>query len=226
MKTIAMLAFSASAFAQTGHWEGKINAPRRELGIVVDLATNPPGTWIGSVTVVGSTSADVPLFDVSAAAPQVRFKAYLPELVSFAGVLSADGATISGSAANAEGETSFEISRKGEANVKIPPRSSALAEEFAGSWEGAISVQGRTLRLGLKLAAGADGTATGTFISLDRGNTEIPITTVTIDGKALRLESRPISGIYKGTLGPGGEISGEWTQGALTTPLTFKRSGK
>ena len=223
MRLAAFATFGAICLGQAGHWEGKISVPQRELPFSVDFAKNAAGAWIGSITVNRSTSVDVPLSNISLEGSGIRFKAYLPEPSSFAGALSADGASISGSATNAQGDAPFELTRKGEANVKVPPASSPLAKDFAGTWEGTLSVQGQTLRLGLRLAADAEGKASGVFIAYDQNTLEIPITTVTIEGKEIRLESRPVSGLYKGTLGENGEISGQWGQGQMTAPVVFKR---
>jgi hypothetical protein len=73
----------------------------------------------------------------------------------------------------------------------------------------------------LTLVPAADGTATGTLISLDQGGVEIPITTVTVHDTALELELRGISGTYRGTLSAGGQIAGEWAQGPIQAPLNF-----
>lgn len=198
MKTaFAFAAIATAACAQTGHWEGKIKVPQRELPIVVDLAKNSAGAWIGSMTVVGSSSVDVPLSAIGVEGAGVKFKANLPELSSFAGAMSEDGASISGSAANSQGDAPFELTRKGEANVKIPRASSALSKDFAGTWEGLLKGEGQPVHLQLRLAPAADGTATAMLVVLEQNNMEIPASTVTIDGKRLELESRAVSGKFK-----------------------------
>jgi hypothetical protein len=98
-----------------------------------------------------------------------------------------------------------------------------LSKEFEGTWDGVLAIAGRTLHLQLKLTRASDGRAAGVFVSVDQNNQEIPITTVTLQGAQLQVEARVISGTYKGTLGASGEISGEWSQGPTTAPLTFKR---
>ncbi len=107
--------------------------------------------------------------------------------------------------------------------MKVPPPSSALSKDFAGSWEGTLESNGRVRHVGLKLSAAADGTAMATLIALDKGNLEIPVSTVTIRGKQLDLESRAISGVYHGTLGADGAIAGEWLEAGNHLALTFKR---
>jgi len=207
----------------SGHWEGGVQMPERALSVTVDLAKNPKGTWIGSMSMVGSGATDVPLDTVTVAGADVRFTASLPEPASFNGQLSADGNSLSGTASNAAGEAPFQLARTGDANVKVPPPSSPLSKEFEGAWEGTHEVEGRVRHVVLKLRAAADGTAMATLIAVDHGNLEIPVTTVTIKGKDLRLEARAISGTYNGVLGASGQITGEWSEGPNHFPLTFKR---
>ena len=219
---------STALFAQAGpqaagHWQGKIQTPSQELPVSVDLDRNAKGAWIGSMSVTGSPLVDVPLGSVAVDGASVKFTANLGTPASFSGKISEDGKTLSGTASSAAGETPFQLTRAGEATVKVPPPSSALTKEFEGAWEGSLAAMGTVLRLGLKLAPAPDGSATATLISYDQGNASIPVDTVTIDGKQLQLDVRAIAGSYKGTLGAGGEIAGEWKQGPNTLPLTLKR---
>ena len=210
--------------APTGHWQGRIQIPEHQLGITVDLARSPKGAWIGSITVTGSSSVDVPLTDIMVENAAVRFVANLPERASFDGHLSADGSSLSGTAANAAGDAPFQLARSGEAKVSVPPPSSVLSKEFEGAWEGTLDSDGRVRKIGLRLSPSADGTAIATFIAAtERGSLEIPATTVTINGKDLQVELRSVSGTYRGTLGAGGEIVGEWAERANRLALTFKR---
>lgn len=212
-----------TASKPTGHWQGKIQIPDHELGITVDLALSPKGGWIGSMSVTGTTSIDVPLANIAVEGTAVRFAASLPQRASFDGHLSADGNSLSGTASSAAGDAPFQLTRNGEADVKVPPPSSALSKEFEGAWEGTIDAGGKARRVGLKLSPAADGAATATLIAVDQGNLEIPVTTVTIQDKQVQLDAPAVSGTYRGTLDGSGEIAGEWAQGPTKLPLTFKR---
>lgn len=229
MKTLLVL-WGAAAMAQTvanpvGHWQGKIQIPDHELSITVDLARDAKSQWIGSMSVTGSTSIDVPLEDIAVDGAAVRFASNLPVHASFDGKLSADGSSFSGTASSAAGDAPFQLTRAGEANVKTPPPSSPLPKEFEGTWEGSVEAGGATRRVALKLSAGADGAASAILVAVDQGNLEIPVTSVTIKDKQLELDVRAISGKYAGALGAGGEIAGEWTQGPVKVALTFRHAG-
>ncbi|HEV3196286.1 MAG TPA: hypothetical protein VGZ73_00220 [Bryobacteraceae bacterium] len=218
----AAIGLAQPASKPGGRWQGKIQIPDHELGITVDLDRNSKGVWIGSMSVTGSTSVDVPLNNLSIEGTAVRFAANLPERASFEGHLSADGSSLSGTASNANGEAPFQLTRSGEAKVQVPPPSSALPKELEGAWEGTIAVGGKVRRVGLKLSPAADGTAMATLIAVDHGNFEIPVATVTIQDRQVQLNAPAISGSYRGTRSGSGDIAGEWTEGPDRLPLTFK----
>jgi hypothetical protein len=208
----------------TGHWEGKLQMPNRELGMAVDLERDPKGVWIGSMSLAGTSAKDVPLRSLKVAATAVRFTADLPDSAVFEGSLSEDENSLSGKASNALGAVPFELTRQGAANVSVPAPNSVLSKKFVGVWEGTLMAGGKELRIRLKLAPATDGLATAVLTSVDQGNTEIPVTSVTIQGQQLQVEARAVSGMYRGTLGAGGEIVGEWSQGSERLALTLKRT--
>ena len=226
---VGMTGLSAQGSAQTAatlaaHWQGTVHMEKRELPIVVDLAKNPAGVWIGSLSFPGTATVDAPLGDIAVDDKSVRFTARVPTAETFEGSLSADAGSLTGSASSAEGETTFQLKRAGEANVKVPPPSSRLPREFAGTWTGTTESDGKTKHVGLRLSPTADGIAVATLLAIDHGNLEIPITTVTIQDKQLLFESRAISGSFRGALGDNGEIAGEWSEGTKRLSLTFKHS--
>jgi hypothetical protein len=219
----APLSLAQAPADPAGHWEGTIEMPRQPVGACLDLAKDPRGGWIGTLGILGTPIVDVPLRRIAVEGGKVRFTAALPDNPAFDGTLSADAAAIDGTASNSMGSVPFSLRRKGPANVKLPAPSSPLTKEFEGAWAGTLDAGGRQLRLALKLTAASDGSATATIVSLDQGQQEILVTSVTIEQKELRFEARGVSGSYKGTLGAGGEIVGEWSQAGAALPLSFKR---
>lgn len=193
------------------------------MGITVDLAKNPAGEWIGSVSGPDGGIVDAPLMQISVDGNAVRFKMGIAH-DSFEGKLSDDGSVMSGTATSDEGAAPFNLKRSGVANVKLPPSSTPLSKDFEGAWAGTLEVPGKQLRAILKLTRGSGGVAVGTLISLDEGGQEYPITTITQKDKQVEFEIRLIRAKYAGTLdASGAQIAGEYTQGGLTLPLVFKR---
>jgi hypothetical protein len=85
-----------------------------------------------------------------------------------------------------------------------------------------LDANGKLLKLVLKMANNAGGTAEGTLISVDQGGVEIPVTAIMQKATNLKLELQSIAGSFDGDLQEG-EIRGQWTQGPATLPLTFKK---
>ena len=91
------------------------------------------------------------------------------------------------------------------------------------SWEGALNADGTTLRLVLKLVNQGDSGATGTLISVDQGNAEIPLGAVSQTGSKLKVLVPAVMGTYEGEL-KDGQLTGTWTQGPRSLPLTLTRA--
>ncbi len=226
---VAFMLFLASALrAQTvpdpsGRWEGQIQIPDHVLSMTLDIARSPLGAWIGSMTITGSTAVDVPLDSVTVNHATVRFRAGLPDHTSFDGALSTDFQALAGTASNAQGGVPFQLTRRGDAHVSVPPPNSPLPPAFEGIWEGTLESAGQPHRVRIRLTRATDGTGRGTLISVDKGNLEIPVTTVTLHEMRLELDARSISGVYRGSLGPDGTIAGEWTEPTMRVALTLTR---
>lgn len=225
-----IFAFLGAAWAQpgaspAGHWEGSIQVPNQAVDFSADLAKNPAGVWIGSLSIPMANAIGLPLTDISIQDNAVQFAiADFPGKPAFEGRLSADGTEISGTATNPNGGIPFKLQRKGEANVKLPTPSTAMSADFEGTWNGTIDAGTAVLRVVVKLLRTADGTAGGSMISVDQGGQEIPMSSVTIQGKQLQFEIRTVGGTFRGTLGGNGEITGMFSQGAATLPVTLKRA--
>jgi len=69
-----------------------------------------------------------------------------------------------------------------------------------------------------------DGTALAQSISVDEGGMIVPLVVVE-DGTHVRVESPATRIAYAGVLNASGtELTGTFTQGALSVPITFKRA--
>src|SRR4029077_16866402 len=117
-----------------------------------------------------------------------------------------------------------QLTRAGEASVKLPPASSMLPKAFDGTWEGVVDRDGKPRRVLIRLLPAADGSARATLVAVDQGNLEIPVTTVTVHDNELALDVRAVSGTYRGTLGADGAITGEWVERSARLALTVRRS--
>jgi hypothetical protein len=222
----ALLAPAQSKPAGAGHWEGAIQVPGQELKILVDLAQNAKGDWIGTIGIPDQGLKDFALSKVSVKGASVAFVMNgIPGDPSFEGQLSSSGKEIKGNFSQNGALLTFELKWVSEPSVKEPAKSTAIAKEFEGNWEGTLAVpDGSALRLLLKLANGADG-ATGTLVSVDQGAAELPVTTITQKGASITVEVSAVGGKFAGDL-KGAELAGTWTQGPGSLPLTLKRATK
>lgn len=222
----AIAAAQAAAPKTAGHWEGQLHVGAQDVPIAIDLSKNATGAWIGTFSVPGSGQTDIPLGNISADDAGIHFTLSVQEVATFDGKLSADAKSIAGTASNSQGSVGFDLARGGDAKVNLPAASTALPKEFEGRWEGMVDVGGANLRLAIKLSTDTDGKAAASLISIDQGGQEFPATGVTVDGKKITIEVRPIGGAYTGMLGATGEMTGEWSQGPVKVALALKKSNK
>lgn len=216
-------AASAQAVDPSGHWDGTITLPGGEgMTFQVDLSKNAKGEMIGTYSRPDEKLQGLPLTRVTLDGKAIAF--VLTGNTTFQGVLFADGKTISGDVTAPIGSAPFSMTRTGEAVFAPAPKNSTIARELEGTWNGTLSLQSDSLRLILRLANQADGTASGTIVSVDRGGLELTLG-LTQKASTLTLNSPVIGGdFFVGTLTGGGELSGTFTQGPVTAPLTFVRA--
>ena len=227
---VAALALCASALAAqtgaSGHFEGGIDLPDRQLKIEVDLDRTDKGEWAGTISIPEQRLKNVPLGGVSVQGNAVSFVMKgIPGEPTFKGTLMPETQTIAGDFTQASAQLTFFVKRTGAAILDIP-KSTPITNAMAGTWDAALEVApDKKLRLTLKLANTSSGAAAGTMVSIDQGNLEIPITAIVQTGPNLKLEVRNVNGSYTGDLA-GNTISGQWTQHGSTFPLVFTRAAK
>src|SRR5205809_2287955 len=213
----------------SGHWDGAIQAPGKEVKFEVDLAKNSRGELAGTFSNPAQNIKGYPLTSVAVEGRSIHL---LLKVNSgggpFDGVLSADGKSIAGdfTAATAQGNFTvpFSLTRTGEARIDEPPKSAPIGKELEGSWSGTLDVNGKPLRLVLKMSNHPDGTATGSLGSVDQ-DVEIAVTTITQKASSLILDVKVVGGTWVGTLNADAtELVGTWTEGPLVLPLTFRHT--
>ena len=211
------------ATGPAGHWEGAIKLPDQELRIEVDLA--PAGeSWEGTISIPVQGLKGFPLSNVTVKGDTVTFAMKgVPGDPQFTGTLAKDAKSLSGDFSQGGGSVPFSLTRTGDAKFERPPKSTPISKDLEGSWDGALSVSGTTLRLVLKLANQPGGAATGTLISVDQGGSQIPIAAIVQDGTHLKVIVAAIAANYEGEI-KNGQVTGTWSQGPITAPLVFTRA--
>ena len=216
---LSIFFLASSLFAQSGHWEGTIQAAERTINIEFDL-TKTGGTF----TLPARNLKALPLANVAMNGTAVTFEIKGEGGGVFNGTLSADGKTIEGTFAMRGPqsiEMPFTLKRTGDARIAATPKSAPIARDLEGKWTGTLEVDGKQKQIGLALSNHSDGFSTG---SLTSEGMEIAIDAIVQKGRDLTLELKNVGGSYAGTLKDDGTIAGTWTQGTLSLPLTLTRA--
>lgn len=220
-----LFAAVSGAFASQpppARWEGTVRLPGHEIRVIVDLAQNTGGQWIGSAIVPGFGIKGVSLSDVAVTDSRVSFiiKGVLSD-PKFEGVLSSSG-TLAGEFNQAGNSAPLTLQNIGPAQVELPPASTAVRKELEGEWKGDMSYAGNPIHITIKLANQTSGIATGQFIIVGKRETTLPIDLITQEGEILTVEMHERGMTYEGRfLKDKNEINGEFRQGPLEIPLTL-----
>lgn len=104
------------------------------------------------------------------------------------------------------------------------PQPEPTQSGVVGHWLGALEVPGARLRLLFEISED-EGAFSATLVSLDQGNAQIPVESVTVNGNQLSLAMPGIGATFTGELSEGGDtISGTFTQGGQPLPLELERT--
>jgi hypothetical protein len=205
-----------------GHWEGSIQTPGQPLAIAIDVFAADNGKWEGTITIPAQNVKGLPLTAVTLKGAIAEFGLQgVPGEPRFLGTISTDGKELSGDYTQGGATMPFALVWKREATRDPIPTSTPITSDFEGTWEGALDVGGKTLRLVLTLSS-AEGKAVGSLVSVDQGGARIPVASTRQNGPHLALDVRAIGAKYEGDL-KDGQIAGIWSQGPGNLPLVFKR---
>jgi hypothetical protein len=217
--------FAQAAVDPTGHWEGSVKLPAQDLRIAVDIFRNAKGELQATFGEPDRGVKGLPFTTVGVTGRSVRLVLKTAEAVSsFVGEISTDGKTLSGDASQGGEAAPFQLAHKGEPQIAPAPKNAAVAKELEGTWNGALELGDRRMRIVLKLQNQPDGTASGTVMSPDGSGIEIPIS-VAQKGANVSLEASSVGASFAGLLN-GAELHGTWTQQGQTLPLVFRRAEK
>jgi len=222
---MAVAALARSAEPAEARWEGNVQIPGRELTVVIDLAQDAGGKWIGSAIVPGFSVKGAPLADVQVNGAEVYFaiRGVLAEPV-FRGRINGNG-TFSGDFQQGGNTASFSLEKTGPPQVDAPRVGTAVSKEMEGEWQGEFSRNGYTLKATLQIANHAGAPATAQFRVVGKRDTNLPVDRVTQEGEWLTVSAAEYQIAYEGQF-RAGEIAGIFRQGPEEQPLTFRRAGR
>jgi hypothetical protein len=221
---VTTLLYACPAHAQsdaTGHWKGSVQVQTMQLDFAVDIARSPGGDFTGTIDLPSERIKGLPLQKIALDGSAVTF--WAREDQPFRGALGADG-TVAGEMSIEGLSAPFTMKRTGEAVFEPAPRSAGIDPAIAGTWSGTLEAGGRKLRLVLAIDRQNDGTMLAELTDVDEGGLR-SAAKLTQQGPALTIESVAVPARISGTLDAGAsELTGTFTQGPVSLPLTLRRS--
>ncbi|MFZ3374819.1 MAG: hypothetical protein WA183_04640 [Chthoniobacterales bacterium] len=225
---IAFVSVCRAEETASGHWEGSVQIPGRELTLIVDLAQDSRGGWIGSITIPGLNAKGSPLADIVVSGIEVSFaiKGSSAQALqaTFKAKLNIEG-TLSGDFEQAGNTAPFTLKRMAAAQVELPPKSTAIGKELEGEWKGEFELFGSPRKVALKLANRGTDASAAEFVVVGKKTTTLPVDLVTQEGDLLTIDSHETSISYEGRFRKdAGEIKGTFTAGGIELPLVLRRA--
>jgi hypothetical protein len=216
-------AFAHAAAPLAARWEGVVRIPGRELPLVIDLAQDAGGHWIGSAIFPGLGAKGTPLTAIAVKEANVEFAIHGalgdPNIKA---KLTAAGA-LSGEFLEAGNTAEFTLHRAGPPQVDLPPQSTPVEKAVEGEWFGDLAFFGGQFKVKLTLT-NKDGKGTGQFVLTRARDNPFAADVVMQDGAQLTIEMLEPQLEFEGRIKlDASEIAGAFRQGANEAPLILHR---
>ncbi|MFL6514154.1 MAG: hypothetical protein ACJ8M1_03950 [Chthoniobacterales bacterium] len=210
-----------------GRWEGTVHIPGNELTLVIDLASDTTGAWTGSVIVPGLDIKGLAVKDLVAKVPDLSFGIKMGAAggleATFKGHVNGDG-KLTGDFTQAGNTAPVELKQVGPAQVEFPPRSTPLASNVQGEWQGQYELLGYSRQVTLKLFNKGEAAPTAEFVVVGKRVNNLPVDRITQEGTLLTVYSHETGITLEGRLSKDtNEIRGSISQGSMEAPLTLRR---
>ncbi len=226
----ALLLVGRAAEIPAARWEGTAQIPGRDLQLVVDLAKDSTGAWIGSIIIPSLGLKGAPLTELVVKGAETSFtiKDALggPQVgpAKLKARLLPNG-KLSGEFLQAGNSAPFVLEKSGPAQVELPKSSTAVGPDFVGEWKGEYEMGGYPRQVTLKLANKPGGPAVPDFVIVGKKVNNVPVDLLLESGGFLSLESKVFGITFEGRLQKeAGEIRGSLTQGPYEASLVLHRT--
>jgi hypothetical protein len=223
----AMLLTCAPALADPawqGRWQGEADLNGAPMLVVIDLAADEKGRWVGSITLPGRFVKGAPLGAVDADAAGLRVT--LPSTLGEGGAvaLRPEGAQMSGEWRQGGQRAALRLVRSGAAQVDLAEASTPVAAALQGRWEGGYELGGTPRQVTLTLANREGGPAQATLLIVGKRRNEVPVDLVVQSARWLRLVSSE-AGLALEFRWPAadGVLRGQLLQGPLQADVVLRR---
>jgi pimeloyl-ACP methyl ester carboxylesterase len=95
--------------------------------------------------------------------------------------------------------------------------------DFVGTWKGKLKVGAQSLMLVLNIQSNA-GVLSASIDSPDQGAKDIPVSSISVEGMKITVESTAIRAVFEATISADGKsMSGLWKQGGANLPLQLEK---
>ena len=205
-----------------GQWHGKAQLPGVSIDIIFNFERNEAGEFVGNTQQGDTSSPKVALADISFENNELFFR--VPQARAEYRATLVNGA-FNGGLKQGPQDIPLNIVKGEFVAEKITlALTDADYEKLAGEWSGTLAPPGApsALTLVMSFTRDASGAIVGTFRSPQQGNTQLKITTATLTGTTLAVELKLPPAKFSGEL-DGTSITGNWTQGPGTLPLTLTK---
>ena len=209
----------AGAKSIAGDWRGTLKAGEAELRLVLHITEVSDGSLKATLDSIDQNANGIPVTTITLKDSKLSLDV---ETVhgTYEGTVNAEATEITGTWTQVQ---SLPLEFKRGA---FPPKAEhkpAKPSDIDGAWAGTLDTGSGKLRVVFHITNTADG-LTATIDSPDQGASGIPASSVTRSGSTLKVESKPIGGVFEGKISSDlASIDGTWTQGGSSFPLTLKR---
>ncbi len=208
----------ASAQDIAGDWQGTLSANGAELRLVLHITKSDNGALKATLDSVDQNANGIPVSSISLKDSKLSLSVDAVH-GSYEGKVAADGNTISGTWS--QGQPLALDFKRATAPVKTE-HEPAKPSDIDGTWMGSLDTGTIKLRIVFHIVNTEDG-LTATLDSPDQGAKGLPVTSVTRDGAALKMEAKQLGGVFEGKIAADRSlIEGTWTQGGANLPLVLK----
>lgn len=202
----------------TGDWLGTLSVNGVELRLALHISKAADGSLKATVDSMDQGANGIPVGPITLADSKLNFT--VPAVSGgYEGKVNAGGTAIAGTWTQGQ-PLPLEFRRGVAAKVEHKP---GKPSDIDGAWQGGIDVGQNSLRMIFHIVNTEDGLM-ATLDVPDQGAKAVPVTTVTRDGSALKLEMKGLGGGFEGKVSPDlSTIDGTWTQVGNSLPLVLKR---
>ena len=228
---VAITAHGATPTVQ-GRWEGEVRVPGAPLALIVDLAWSGASRWTGSVIMPGLGIKGSPLSDISVSDYDRDLTATLFSALRAGGAIPprikvhmTDAGDLKGEFEQGGNSAPLTLRRTGDAQVDLGPKSTVVAGELEGAWNGRFEFDGYPRDVTLTLSNHPKSVATAELVIVGKRTTQVPIDLVVQDAQFLKIESGQAGITFEGRWSAqAGEIQGSIQMGPFEVPLVLRHA--